>query len=156
MQRFFLWRVRHASSYSNYQINKSLFIFSPCPYTYILRRNNKLFTRRIFRMEATSGNARQEKIRATRRKAVFKKFKQPVCQFRCISFASRTLDIAQSVISRSDLHTGVSISRPLVVRHAKKATGTHHDPFILTLLVIRYYGANLDNFVFLTDIIRFY
>lgn len=61
-------------------------------------------------MEATPGNARQERIGATRREAVFKKFKRPVCQSRYISFASRNLDIAQSVISRRDLSQSFCLS----------------------------------------------
>lgn len=73
-------------------------------------RNDKLFTGRILGVEATPGNARQEKIGATRREAVFKKFKRPVCQSRYISFASRNLDIAQSVISRRDLSRSFFLS----------------------------------------------
>lgn len=91
-------------------------------------------------MNATSGNARQEKIRAKLQKAVFKKFKQPVCQFRYIFFASRNLDIVQSVISRGDLHTEVTISRSLLYYSLlKEMIGIHYVPFILiycTILLI--------------------
>jgi len=103
----------HASLYSNIELTRCLLL--PLPLLYI-ERNDKLFTGQILRVEATPGNARQERIGATRREAVFKKFKRPVCQSRCIFFASRNLDIAQSVISRREISAGVSIFHSLIVR----------------------------------------
>lgn len=84
------------------------FSFLLCPFP--SGRNDKLFTGRILRVEATPGNARQERIGATRREAVFKKFKRLICQSRYISFASRNLDIVQSVISHRDLSLSFCLS----------------------------------------------